>query len=77
MNKAQVKHYRTFRNTQDFPNNSTPAWSVIPRIVAYKNDFDELLTRTTDISESVSEITGVTNRKDNLNNNWLICMSNC
>ncbi|MBI9067257.1 MAG: hypothetical protein JEZ09_08190 [Salinivirgaceae bacterium] len=66
MNKTQQNHYRMFLATQDYLDAQTPVWSTIPRVVTYKNDFDELLTRISELSETASSSVSVTERKKQL-----------
>ncbi len=66
MNKTQSKHFRMFLNTQGYADEQTNVWNKIPRVVTYKNDFDELLARISEVSKVAMEGVGVTERKTQL-----------
>lgn len=52
MNNSQDKDYRMFIASQTYLDNFTQTWNTIPRIVNYKNDFDELIMRITEKDEA-------------------------
>lgn len=66
MNKTQSNHYRMFLNTQEYLDEKTNVWNVIPRVVTYKNNFDELLARIAETSKLTTDSVGVTERKGQL-----------
>ncbi|MCG8409901.1 MAG: hypothetical protein MI739_01285 [Bacteroidales bacterium] len=66
MNKRNKQHLSMFLTTQNYLDEHTSVWTPIPRVVSYKNDFDELLTRIFDSSNKSASTISITNRKQNL-----------
>jgi hypothetical protein len=55
-----------FIGTQEFLDNETTTWSAIKRIVSYKNDLDEIITRITSKSDEAGSLFGIGERKETL-----------
>lgn len=64
MNKEQGNHFQMHLNVQGYMDEQTVVWSKIPRIVSYKNDFDALLTRISEVAELAQSTVAVTERKN-------------
>ena len=64
MNKDQLNRYGMLKSTQDYLDSKTAIWSVIPKIVAYKNELDEIITTTGEKSEEARAGTSTRERKD-------------
>ncbi len=63
MNKTQGNYYQMYLSTQVYMDEKTTMWNSIPRIVAYKNDFNELITRISELTVIAHQSVGVTERK--------------
>ncbi|MGQ1947629.1 hypothetical protein ACT3CD_11085 [Geofilum sp. OHC36d9] len=66
MNKTQTNQFRMFLSTQSFLDSNASTWSSIPRIVTYKNGFDEIISRIQSKNESSHLNVGVTQQKGQL-----------
>jgi hypothetical protein len=66
MNKQQTKYFRMMQSTQVHLDNHSALWSTIPKIVAIKNDIDEIITRISIKSDDISGMVGVSERKEAL-----------
>ncbi len=66
MTKKQSNDYRMFVNTQQYMDLHTFVWNVIAKIVLYKIDLDELISRISAKSEDADGLESVTERKDTL-----------
>ena len=56
MEKEQASRFNMFNTTQHYLDMHTDVWSVVPKIVQYKNTFDSLIAgiraKSTDIAEN-------------------------
>ncbi|TLX70448.1 hypothetical protein E9993_22285 [Labilibacter sediminis] len=66
MNKNQSNIYRMFLSTQSYLDNNNGIWNGIPRLVTYKNDLDEVISRIHEKIQETKLDVGVTQKKDNL-----------
>jgi hypothetical protein len=63
MNKEQSKQFGMIISTQNFLDMNTQTWNTIPRMVTYKNQFDELIMRIGDKAKETMQTVSVTERK--------------
>ncbi|MFW6369785.1 MAG: hypothetical protein ACOC10_01110 [Bacteroidota bacterium] len=66
MKNQHSNHFRMFMSVQDYLDNRNAVWSTIPKINAYKNDFDELIARIAEKNEEARSTVSATERKDQL-----------
>jgi hypothetical protein len=66
MNKKNSNQYTMFLTTQGYLDEHTTIWNTIPRVVSYKSDFDELVSRISAQAEAAEGGVGVTARKEQL-----------
>ena len=69
MNKNQSNQFRMFLSTQSFLDTNASVWNGIPRLVNYKNMFDEIISRIHAKTETTKLDVGVTQKKDLLKEN--------
>lgn len=68
MNKILGNYNAMHLATQRYLDEQSSVWSTISKIVEYKNQFDELITRTADLDTNVKSTQGVSQRKEELKN---------
>jgi len=66
MNKEQTKYFRTMQSTQVHLDNHPGIWSAIPKIVAIKNNIDEIISRISIKSDDIAAMMGISERKEAL-----------
>ncbi len=66
MNKIQSNQFRMYLSTQAFLDSNASIWSGIPRVVNFKNFFDEIISRIHAKTETTKLGVGVTQKKDQL-----------
>jgi len=66
MNKSQSNQFRMFLSTQSFLDTNAAVWNGIPRLVNYKNMYDEIISRIHSKSETTKLDVSVTQKKEQL-----------
>lgn len=64
MNKTQTNQFRMYLATQETLDSNSALWNMIPMLLTWKNNFDELIQRIADVNEkTVSNSKAVTANK--------------